>query len=160
MAKKFVLFERTSSEQFAFSWKVFVGWDFAVTSSRLATGKRRQITVGFKETLVEDQRSQEHIKWVSNHISSFCHCPYSVKYWVIRAITNTIILLLLGVSTYAIYVSVVNAENNGFARNRDITASLARGWEGIVDLILSFQVCCPSHHLIIIILLVLLFLIH
>ena len=49
MAKKFKLLERANvSEHYLFSWKVFASWDYAITSTKMAAGKRKQIAIALK----------------------------------------------------------------------------------------------------------------
>lgn len=68
--------------------------------------------------------------------------PYRVKcrQWTIRLLTNTIVFVFLVGSSYAIFLSVENAENRGAVYQRSFQSALASGWNGIWQLIISFQV--------------------
>ncbi len=61
IAKKFKLLERANLryDHYLFTWKVFAGWDFAITSAKLAAAKRRQIGISFKETIEEVKKLEE-----------------------------------------------------------------------------------------------------
>ncbi len=61
IAKKFKLLERANmrSDYYLFTWKVFAGWDFAITSSKLAAAKKRQMGINFKETIEEVKKLEE-----------------------------------------------------------------------------------------------------
>lgn len=47
------------SDYYLFTWKVFAGWDFAITSSKLAAAKKRQMGINFKETIEEVKKLEE-----------------------------------------------------------------------------------------------------
>lgn len=67
IAKKFRLLERAHlrSDLYLFTWKVFAGWDFAITSSKLAATKRRQMGINLRETIEEVKKLEEGgIKYV------------------------------------------------------------------------------------------------
>lgn len=61
MAKKFRLLERANimSDHFLLSWKVFASWDFAITSSKMAKEKRKQITITLKEAIMEAKKEED-----------------------------------------------------------------------------------------------------
>jgi hypothetical protein len=50
-----------------------------------------------------------------------------------------VFIFLVG-SSYAIFLSVENAENTGAVYQRSFQSALASGWDGIWQLIISFQV--------------------
>ncbi len=73
----------------------------------------------------------------------FCPPPYIVCswcYWVVRALTNSFLFIVLGGSSYAIYLAVENAHQFSSDENVDIIASLKQGWSGVWQLIQIFQV--------------------
>lgn len=64
---------------------------------------------------------------------------FSVWMVTVRVVTNTIILLLLGSSSYAIYLAVDNAESH--TQKGDFHTAFTTGTKGLLLLFTTFQVC-------------------
>lgn len=63
----------------------------------------------------------------------------SVHNWIVRTITNNVIFMVLLVTSYVIYVTVENAEETGAREKQSIKEALSNGWNGLWNLIVSFQ---------------------
>lgn len=46
-------------EECAFSWKLFTGWDFTIGNHETAHNRVSSLTLGFKETLLEEAEKQK-----------------------------------------------------------------------------------------------------
>lgn len=53
MAEKYKVLQRAGvSEHYLFAWKVFTGWDHAITSADTAASKARHLSVALKVYLI------------------------------------------------------------------------------------------------------------
>ena len=70
---------------------------------------------------------------------------HSVKLWLVRLLTNTLVLVCLAGTSYAIFLAVENAENTNADTQRNFQAAIDGGWQGIWSLLLSFQASTEHH---------------
>lgn len=81
MAEKYKLVQRANaSEHYSFTWRVFVGWDFAITDPKTANAKQKQISVTLKETIGEAKKKEDPgLKlvdlWFSSNRNPAAHSP-------------------------------------------------------------------------------------
>ncbi|KAF0290362.1 Transmembrane channel-like protein 3 [Amphibalanus amphitrite] len=94
----------------AFTWKLFTGWDFMIGHAETALNKVSSITLGFRESLLEErERAKEEISW---------------RTIALRVLANLSVLLLLVGSAYAVILLVQRStepEATSWYRQNELT---------------------------------------
>ncbi|CAG5003308.1 unnamed protein product [Parnassius apollo] len=81
-----------------FSWKLFTGWDFMIGNAETAHNRIASIILGFKEALLEEAEKKKDLRnW---------------RIISLRALVNICVIILLGVSAYAVVTVVSRSDDN------------------------------------------------
>ncbi len=93
-----------------------------------------------KSSTVESSGYSLHSNIFCTSLLSTASSSSRVKLWVIRSLTNILVIVSLVSSSYAIFLAVENAENTYTLKNRNFQEAVSGGWEGMWLFIRSFQV--------------------
>ncbi|CAK1588444.1 unnamed protein product [Parnassius mnemosyne] len=81
-----------------FSWKLFTGWDFMIGNTETAHNRIASIILSFKEALLEEAEKKKDLRnW---------------RIISLRALVNICVIILLGVSAYAVVTVVSRSDDN------------------------------------------------
>ena len=78
-------------DNFTFSWKAFASWDYMIGNEETAKNKYKALVIAIRESITESKESAKKI---------------SKKTKFLRFVANVLVLMVLGASTYAIYMTV------------------------------------------------------
>lgn len=78
-------------DNFTFSWKTFAIWDYMIGNAETAKNKFKSVMVSIRESITEQKEATKKI---------------SKKKKALRWLANFLVLMVLGASTYAIYLTV------------------------------------------------------
>lgn len=83
-------------DNFTFSWKTFANWDYMIGNSETAKNKFKAIVIGVRESITEQKEAKKKI---------------SKKRKALRVLANFLVILVLGGSTFAIYLTVMRSRD-------------------------------------------------
>lgn len=116
-------------DNFTFSWKAFASWDYMIGNEETAKNKYKALVIAIRESVTE---SKESAKKISKKTKFF------------RIVANVLVLMVLGASTYAIYLTV-NRSREFQARVKEFGPnSVSWGESNEVSLVMSLVTAfCP-----------------